>query len=1185
MHRFFSFLAVLSLLLIFPSHLHTQPWMRPTPGEQNFYDIQRAFNEYWEGKDTKEKGKGWKQFKRWEWFWEQRVYPSGRFPNPMQLFNESRAARRGHSDAPFSGNWTEMGPSQSPGGYSGLGRVNCVYTQPTNPNIIWAGSASGGLWKSTDAGTTWSSTTDDLPTLGVTDIAFDPTNPSIMYIATGDGDASDTYSVGVLKSTDGGTTWNTTGLFWNVWQQVTLSRLIIHPTNPLILIAAGNGIHRSTDGGATWSQVSTGTYRDMEMKPGSPDTLYASGTSGQVVRSTNGGVSWVLSSGGLPGGGGRVALGVTPANSDYVYALIANSSNSGFRALCRSTNNGESWTIMSTTPNLLGWASDGSDLGGQGWYDLAVTVSQTNPDEVYTGGVNNWKSTNGGVSWTIISMWYNIGTVAEVHADQHNLAFVPGTNILYAGNDGGVYRTTNGGVSWEWLGSGLKITQFYRFGLSATNPAVLIAGSQDNGTKARLTGTWYDVLGGDGMEAIVDYTDANTMYGSLYFGDIYKSVNGGSSFFPITGGIPESGAWITPYVIDPVDPQTLYAGFSHAWKSMNGGATWEIISNISDGTLNVLAVAPSNPLYIYAARGGTLFRTTDGGTTDWTPLISPPGSGSITSIAIHPSNPNTIWTTSSGYSAGNKVYRSNDGGLTWTNISGTLPNIPANTIIYQNNSPERLYVGTDIGVYYRDLTTQGWQDFNTGLANVIVNELEIQYGVNKIRAATYGRGVWESDLIELQGRIIASSPTALTFGRHEVGSTSDTLAITVGSYGTDTVTVSAIIDPGSHFDILNRPTLPFSLPPGQSVTMRALFSPQSRGSLQDSLVIMSNAANAPTSTVYLEGYGVIIGRAQGGILYASSTMPTSQLYSLNTTNGSASPIGPLGVAEIQSLTFRPSTGELIGLVTTGSNTRLYRVSGMYGDVLEWKTLPLGNMRAFSFTSGDTLYGGTSNGRLYRINPATLDTTYIGTAAGIIYASFSFSPTTGVLWASVRPPITLRDRIYTVNTQTGDATLVGATGDGAITPAISFGPTGILYGLKGFSTQTNTLISIDTLTAAGALIGSTGISGLLAIAMRSDSITTSVPTDSDVPVTYRLEQNYPNPFNPSTNIRFQIPVSGFVSLKVYNLLGQEVARLVNELRQAGSYEVELDGKNLPSGVYFYRLIASSYQATKKLLLLK
>lgn len=388
-------LAVVALLLIsfVPTIASAQPWMESLPesDRHNFYDIQRAFNQYWQGKDYEEKGKGWKVFKRWEWFWEQRVYPSGEFPNPMQLYDESQrvAAFRGKSNSVLGGNWTEMGPSQSTGGYSGIGRLSCVRIDPTNSNIIYVGTPAGGLWKSTNAGTTWTTNTDELPSLGVTDVLIDPANTNTMYIATGDGDGGDTYSVGVMESTDGGATWNTTGLNWATSQARRISRLLMYPGSANMILAAGSGIYKTTDSGVTWTQTHASTHKDMEFKPGDPSIVYASTSSGTVRRSTNSGDTWTTLNNGIPTTGGRVALGVTPANPEYVYALYAASSGGGFGGMYRSTNAGNSWTLMSNAPNLLGWEVDGSDANGQGSYDLAVAVSQTNPDEVYTGGVNN----------------------------------------------------------------------------------------------------------------------------------------------------------------------------------------------------------------------------------------------------------------------------------------------------------------------------------------------------------------------------------------------------------------------------------------------------------------------------------------------------------------------------------------------------------------------------------------------------------------------------------------------------------------------------------------------------------------------------------------------------------------------------------------------------------------------------
>lgn len=774
-----SLCVFLSLFIGAGSLAFAQPWMNglSESGGSNFYDIQRSFNRYWEGKDHTEKGRGWKAFKRWEWFWEQRVYPSGEFPNPMQLYNETQrmAATRGKSNKVLTGTWTEMGPSQSVGGYSGLGRVNCVRTAPANSNIIYVGTPAGGLWKSTNAGTTWTTNTDELPSLGVTDVVIDPTDPNIIYIATGDGDGGDTYSVGVMKSTDGGTTWNLTGLNWTTSLGRTINRLLMHPSDPNILLAAGTGIYKTTNGGTTWTQPHASSHKDMEFKPGDPTVVYASTGGGTIRRSTNTGDTWTNLSGGLPTTSlGRVALGVTPTNPEYLYALYA-SNASNFRGFYRSTNSGTAWEEMATTPNILGYEPDGSGTSGQGSYDLAITVSETDANQVFIGGVNNWRTDDGGYSWNIISMWYGGTGIPEVHADQHDWYTVPGTSTRYVGNDGGIYRTTNDGMSWTWLGNGLKTTQLYKLGLSATNANVIIAGAQDNGTKVRQSGgTWIDAIGGDGMESAVDYTNANIMYGTLYYGDIFRSANGGSSFSVISNPVTESGAWITPFALHPTTPTTIFAGYVNVWKTTNSGSTWAVISSIGSGTLRNLVIAPSNPQVIYISRSSTLRRTTDGGTT-WPVISTPTGAATVTALAIHPTNPDVVWATSSGYSAGNKVWKSTNGGTGWTNISGTLPNVPANTIVYQNSSPDRVYVGTDIGVYYRDLNTPGWQDFNTGLPNTVISELEIQYSSGKIRAATYGRGIWESPIIA--NSLLASTPDSIVVSIIQGDSTTSTLQI------------------------------------------------------------------------------------------------------------------------------------------------------------------------------------------------------------------------------------------------------------------------------------------------------------------------------------------------------------------------------------------------------------------------
>jgi photosystem II stability/assembly factor-like uncharacterized protein len=755
-------LSILIMLIIGFNSAFSQPWADEQNGspKKNFYDIQKAANEFWKDKDVTIKGKGWKPYKRWEWFWEQRVYPSGEFPSPMQNITEKNKFidKKSGNKIQAVGDWVSLGPTTNGGSYGGLGRVNCVREDPSNSSILWAGAASGGIWKSTNSGSSWTTTTDNLAVLGISDIVFNPTNSSIMYVATGDGDAYDNYSLGVLKSTDGGASWNTTGLVWTEANNASLSRLLINPSNPNILIAGGeSGIWRTTDAGVNWSQVYSSSVRDLELMPGNPSIVYAGkygSPSVPVMKSTDGGATWSDLSGLPTSGVNRTAIGVTPANANYIYALMSQSSGSGFYGLYRSTDAGSTWTLMSSSPNILGLNSDGSSTGGQGWYDLCIDVSQTNANEIYCGGINLWKSTNGGTNWIYLRNF-----IYPIHVDQHDLWFAPGTNRLYVGNDGGVYRSTYSGNYWSWISSGLAITQFYRIGTSKTNANLVIGGTQDNGTKMISTGTWSDEYGGDGMECIIDHSNANVMYGELYYGAIRKSTDGGSSWSPVT--TPSSGAWVTPFIMDATNASLIFVGYENVYKSTNGGSNWTQISSFGGDNLTVLHSAPSNANYIYASTGKTTLQRTTSGGVSWTEL-GLPSSKTLTYMAIHPTDPLKIWATFSGYDSDQKVYSSTDGGATWTNISGTgqLPNVPVNTIVYQKDYNNRLYIGTDVGVYCKDDNSGGWVDYSTNLPNVIVNELEIQYSSMKLRAGTYGRGLWEAEIPS--NNIVLNPPTLLT---------------------------------------------------------------------------------------------------------------------------------------------------------------------------------------------------------------------------------------------------------------------------------------------------------------------------------------------------------------------------------------------------------------------------------------
>jgi len=778
------------LIFSFPIFSQNSNWRDlMLDGTTNFYDVQRSFEEEWRSIDRPyPKGKGFMAYKRWEWFMEPRVYPSGkRIPtNAVQLVRKQNPAMLPPASG-TSGLWTYIGNTSIPSGGGGAGRINAVRPQPGSSTIFYACAPAGGLWKTIDSGVSWNVVnTDFLDAIGCTDVAIDPSNNSVLYLATGDGDAGDTYSIGILKSIDGGLTWNTTGLNWNVTQGRVINRLLIHPTNSNILLAATSiGIYKSVNAGASWVLTYAGSFKDMEFKPTDATTVYAVGTT--FIRSTDTGDNFSQITSGLPSTNvGRMSLAVSEANTAIVYILAAKNSDSGFLGVYRSTNSGTGFTTMATTPNLLGWNANGADTGGQGWYDLAIECSGTDANTLWVGGVNIWKSTNGGSTWACNAHWFGSGGLPYVHADIHCLTWISTNNSLYVGNDGGVFRTTNNGSSYTDISSNLQIAQQYRLGIAQLNGNKIITGWQDNGSNLKIGTTHSQVLGGDGMECMIARTNDNIMYGEIYYGAIYKSTNNGGTFSPMVNsggtGVNGDGAWVTPYVMGATD-NDIYVGKSTIYKSSNAGTSFTAMGTFGSGVVNAFSVSSSNTNVLYASKGSTLYKTTNANT--FTAIAGLPNLY-ITSIAISSTNENKVWVTFSGYTSGSKVYYSENGGLNWTNISGSLPNIPSNTIVHHNTGNDALYVGTDVGVYYRDNTLADWIPYMNGLPNVVVAELEIHPGLNVITAATYGRGTWRAPLYTQPNLDLAV--VSITSPNGNYCSSSVTPAISLMNSGITTVT-------------------------------------------------------------------------------------------------------------------------------------------------------------------------------------------------------------------------------------------------------------------------------------------------------------------------------------------------------------------------------------------------------------
>ncbi len=719
------------------------------------------------------KGNGYKPYARAIDFVRERVSDNSRFI-PSALYVEWKKTKEKSRDKEQSlgSNWVSKGPTNTPiilsnGKKRGNGRINCITFDPANANIIWVGSPAGGLWKSVDGGSNWTTNTDDLPVIGVSHIAIDPNDSQKMYIVTGDAYATDTYSIGILKSIDGGNSWNTTGLSYTVSQEETVNKIIINPnfTDSLYAVTNSN-ILISPDGGISWQTVGpAGRWRDIEFKPNNANTIYAakqsSGSSG-IYKSIDGGATWIAINNGISGIRHRPLIAVTPQNPEVVYAVFS-AADYSFHALYKSSNSGDNWVMQSNSPNILGRNTDGTSSGGQSWYDLSLGVATNNENLVYVGGINLWRSDDGGVTWDIDASSGNSSYYSYMHVDQHALEFNPHNHIAYAGNDGGIYKYMENLNTWVDISDGLEISQFYNLGLSKSNPNRLVAGAQDNGTEMLTNTTWDAIRGSDGMECAIDHYDDEIIYSESQYGGLKKSYDGGNNWDNIKP-VSYEGGWNTPYKMHETNNNLIVIGYNEVYRSTTGGATWDSISyNAVGGTIRSIALAPSDENYVYAASYGKIVVTKDAGAS-WNNIKPGLPYYNITDITVSTNNPDRAWVTFSDYNNTDKVYETNDAGSNWSNISGSnLPGLPVNCIVYQGGTNDDLYIGTDVGVYYKDNTMTEWAPFNDGLPNVIVKELEIHYTKGTISAATFGRGIWESPLNTLPGINLSNNFEKLNF--------------------------------------------------------------------------------------------------------------------------------------------------------------------------------------------------------------------------------------------------------------------------------------------------------------------------------------------------------------------------------------------------------------------------------------
>lgn len=653
-----------------------------------------------------------------------------------------------------SSGWTWLGPGNIGG------RVRSILIHPTTNNIMWAGGVDGGVWETTNSGARWFPLDDFMADLAVSCMVMDPTNPNVIYTGTGEGmyNFDAVQGAGIFKTTDGGVTWTQLASTANS-SFFYVNRLAVCPTNHLILLAATrDGIYRTINGGTNWSQVSSTETLDLQFNPTNGQCL-ASGWNGNAFYSADAGVTWSAATG-LPSPSGfiagRVELAYAPSSPLTVYASEDN--NSG--EIYKSTDGGQIYSLVNTGNNYL---------GGQGWYDNCIWVDPTNPNLLVAGGLDVWRSTDGGNTLTDIG-----GYSGSIHPDNHAIVSIPsynGGNIraVFIGNDGGIFEATNiatasSSSGWIDLNNNLGITQFYGAAGNATS-GTIVAGAQDNGsdryTTAGGTNGWNIMFGGDGGFCASDPTDPNYFYGEYTYLQIYRSTDGGASANYIDSGVGDAGGaedfdpgetndssanFIAPFILDPNNPNTLLAGGLSLWVSTDAKDStpvWTAIKASTGTPLSAIAVAAGNSDIIWVGdNDGSIYFTTNG--TSGSPIWFQANLGTpnlparyCSRIAIDPHNSSTVYVTFGGFSSGN-IWRTTNYGTNWTDISAGLPAAPINSVVIKPSDSSSLYVGTEVGVFASADGGATWSTSNDGPANVAVDELF--WMGDTLVAATHGRG-------------------------------------------------------------------------------------------------------------------------------------------------------------------------------------------------------------------------------------------------------------------------------------------------------------------------------------------------------------------------------------------------------------------------------------------------------------
>jgi len=705
----------------------------------NINDVKKEAASYFEKYGTA-KGSGYADYQRWLNKNERLFYPTGdrsRY-DPYQSTKAYEAIKKATAgNRNMTSLWQDLGPYSADSVTThyapGIGRVECVWVDPDNENLIYLSSRSGGFWRSNDGGLNWLNTTDVLPITGVNTFAVNPGNNNDIIINL-QGPINNTTH-GVYRSMDGGLTWNitifnpTNNNIGGFGKNDKVYEIKFNPiNNDTIYIGTSLGLYVSNNNLSSVAQVTNQSTINIAFHPTNHNIVYRTReyywNRNDFYRSTNGGFDWTLTN--------------TITANNYAYPVVAVSAASPNTVFFASSNG--IWKSLDSglTFNLI------PNTNQYGWY---FGVADDDANKFLKGGLDVYRSSDGGNTFVQSANWYwpNATSNNYVHADLRYVYSVNGN--FYVGTDGYLAKSTDYGITWSIISNGTGIRENYCLGICQSDIDRISCGSQDNGSSFYKDGQWVEWVGADGMEQIIHPLTSDWAISNIQNGGKNRTKDGALSIMGINGHASDTMAWVTPLAFNPNSFNTIYSMGNKLYRSLDFGTTWTTLHNFGGGpydNINEFAIAENNSNIMLASRGSSLFKSTNGGYSFNS--IASPTSRFIEDIALDPNNDNTMIVVHGYYANEGRIYVSHDGGNSFQNITYNLGSIPVYCVVIDHSADRNIYVGTEKGVYVKSMSETMYTYYSNGLPPLGVLELEINYGANKLFAATWGRGLWANSL-------------------------------------------------------------------------------------------------------------------------------------------------------------------------------------------------------------------------------------------------------------------------------------------------------------------------------------------------------------------------------------------------------------------------------------------------------